>query len=349
MLTETPVSPELYFDTIFAYQRSAALKTAIELDLFTTIDQGARTPQEIGRACGAPERGIRILCDYLTSLGFLTKSGGTYGLTADTAAFLSKRSPMYLGGTVAFLQSPDLVRQFEHLTETVRTGAPPASIVADENPAWVQFARAMVPMMMPAAHAIADLLDPSTSLRVDPEPGRRVDGAPAGPMRVLDIAAGHGMFGIVIAQRRPDAEIVAVDWPAVLEVAAENAQAMGVANRYRTLAGDAFKVDYGSAFDVALVTNFIHHFDWPTNVAFLKKVAAALKPGGRVMVLEFVPNEDRVTPPMAARFSLTMLGSTPAGDAYTFAELSAMLSEAGFGGATAHPLEGPQTVIVATK
>lgn len=335
MLTDTKVSPDLYFDTIFAYQRSAALKTAIEIDLFTAIDQGARTPQEIGGVCGAPERSLRILCDYLTSLGFLAKSGQTYALTADSAAFLSKRSPAYLGGTVAFLQTPELVRQFEGLTETVRRGAPAASLVSDENPAWVQFARAMVPMMMPAAQAIADVLAGLP--------------APGGPMRVLDIAAGHGIFGIVLAQRRLEAQVVAVDWPSVLEVAVENARKMGMADRYRTLPGDAFKIDYGTGFDVALVTNFLHHFDRPTNVAFLKKVAAALKPRGRVVVLEFVPNEDRVTPPMPARFSLSMLAATPGGDAYTFGELSGMLDEAGFHGATAHPLEGPQTVVVATK
>jgi SAM-dependent methyltransferase len=140
-----------------------------------------------------------------------------------------------------------------------------------------------------------------------------------------------------------------VDWAPVLEVAQENARAMGVAARFRTLPGDAFKVDYGTDFDVALVTNFLHHFDRSTNVSFLKKVAAALKSGGVVVVLEFVPNADRVTPPMAARFALTMLGTTPQGDAYTFEDLSHMLDEAGFRGATAHPTEGPQTVVVAAR
>jgi ubiquinone/menaquinone biosynthesis C-methylase UbiE len=166
---------------------------------------------------------------------------------------------------------------------------------------------------------------------------------------VLDIAAGHGIFGIALAQRNPQAEIVAVDWKPVLEVATENAVAMGVGNRHRTIAGDAFKVDYGSGFDVVLVTNFLHHFDRTMNVAFLKKTAAALKTGGRVVVLEFVPNEDRVTPPMAARFSLPMLALTPGGDAYTFSELRGMLIDAGFTGVTSHPLHGPQTVVVATK
>jgi 2-polyprenyl-3-methyl-5-hydroxy-6-metoxy-1,4-benzoquinol methylase len=326
-------SPELYFETIFSYQRPAALKSAIELGVFDAIDSGAHTAAEIAKVCAAPERAIRILCDFLTTLGFFIKSGKQYALTPDSALFLSKRSPAYLGGTSAFLFAPKLTAHMNCLTETIRNGVGDASMIGEENPAWVDFARAMVPMMMPAAQAIADLLGVAS----------------AGAMRVLDVAAGHGMFGIVIAQRNPNAEVVAVDWAPVLQVATENAEAMGVRPRYRTLPGDAFKVEYGTGFDVVLLTNFLHHFDRRTNVALLKKVAGALKPAGRVVVLEFVPNDDRVTPPMAARFSLVMLASTPLGDAYTFAELSDMLAEAGFTGATAHPLQGPQTVLIAKR
>ena len=103
---------------------------------------------------------------------------------------------------------------------------------------------------------------------------------------MLDIAAGHGIFGITIALRNPAAEVVAVDWAPVLDVATENATAMGVADRHRTRAGDAFTVDYGDGYDVALVTNFIHHFDRDTNVGFLKKTRAALEDGGREAILE---------------------------------------------------------------
>jgi SAM-dependent methyltransferase len=141
-----------------------------------------------------------------------------------------------------------------------------------------------------------------------------------------------------------------VDWPGVLAVASENAAKMGVADRHRTQPGDAFAVDYGTGYDVALLTNFLHHYDAATNTSLLRKVAAALKPGGRAVILEFVPNEDRVTPPIAAGFSLTMLAGTPAGDAYTLSQLQRMATDAGFaGGVTAHPLPMPETVVVATK
>ena len=118
-------------------------------------------------------------------------------------------------------------------------------------------------------------------------------------------------------------------------------------DRYDLLPGSAFDVEYGGPYDIVLLTNFLHHFDPPTCTGLLKKVHAALKPAGRAATLEFVPNEDRVSPPMAAAFSLIMLVSTVAGDAYTFRELEAMYRDAGFDGITAHPIpRAPHTVVM---
>ena len=296
----------------------------------------ARTADAIAKRCDASARGTRILCDFLVTIDLLKKDGDTYRLAPESAAFLSKRSPAYLGTTARFLSRPELKANFENLTEAVRQGGVPAAgdnTVSAENPIWVEFARSMMPMMVPAAHAIAGLLG----------------AAPQDPIKVLDIAAGHGVFGITIAQQYSRAEIVAVDWKAVLGVAEENARAAQVHDRYRTIAGDAFSVDVGTGYDVALVTNFLHHFDQPTCTRFLRKMHAALKPGGRVVVLEFVPNPDRVSPPVPARFSLTMLAGTPAGDAYTLPELTRQIEDAGFSGVSTHALPTPEMVIIARK
>jgi 2-polyprenyl-3-methyl-5-hydroxy-6-metoxy-1,4-benzoquinol methylase len=190
----------------------------------------------------------------------------------------------------------------------------------------------MVPMAMANALAIADVVDVGSS------------GA-----RVLDIAAGHGMYGIVLAQRNPQLRVTAVDWAPVLGVATEHARNAGVDSRYETRPGDAFTTPFGDGYDLVLITNFLHHFSVAQNTAFLQKVAAALKPSGQVAIVEFVPNPDRVTPPMAARFSLTMLAGTPEGDAYTLAELTSMLEAAGFGGIRTHGLPTPQTLVIATR
>ncbi|HXG65443.1 MAG TPA: methyltransferase, partial [Blastocatellia bacterium] len=146
------------------------------------------------------------------------------------------------------------------------------------------------------------------------------------------------MFGIAVAQQYPRAEITALDWPQVLEVARENAQKFGVGDRYRLLPGSAFDVEYGGPYDLALLTNFLHHFDPATCEGLLRKVHRALAPGGRAITLEFIPNEDRVTPPLAAMFSLVMLASTPQGDAYTFSQLERMFANAGFSRSEVHPL-----------
>ena len=330
-------SPELFFRTAAAYQQTAALKGAVELDLFTVIGQGKRTAGEIAGECKASERGVRILCDYLCVLGFLTKEGPNYGLGADSAVFLDRHLPAYMGGTLAFLLSPHLTDNFSDVAALVRHGGtlqPKGGTLAPEHPAWVTFARAMIPMMAMPAQLLA----------------RLVGGASAEPIKVLDIAAGHGTFGIEIARLNPWAQIVAQDWPNVLEVATENAQAAGVGDRYRTLPGSAFEVDFGQDFDLVLLTNFLHHFDASTNEQLLSKVHAALKDGGRAVTLDFIPNPDRVSPPIPAMFALMMLGTTPQGDTYTFAELERLFLNAGFGRSECHPLpDSPQSVVISYK
>jgi ubiquinone/menaquinone biosynthesis C-methylase UbiE len=168
-----------------------------------------------------------------------------------------------------------------------------------------------------------------------------------GPMRVLDIAAGHGLFGIEIAKQNPEAHVTGLDWAPVLRVALDNAQKAGVHERYDMLAGSAFEVDFGGPYDAVLLTNFLHHFDKATCVGLLKKVRGALRPGGRAATLEFVPNDDRVSPPMPAAFSLTMLTTTESGDAYTLKELTAMYRDAGFSVISGHPIPmSPHTIVM---
>jgi ubiquinone/menaquinone biosynthesis C-methylase UbiE len=164
---------------------------------------------------------------------------------------------------------------------------------------------------------------------------------------VLDVAAGHGLYGIAIAKVAPDAEIVAVDWGAVLTVAVRNAAKSGISQRYRTIAGSAFEVEWGNGYDLVLVPNFLHHFDEATNVALLRKVRASLSDVGQCWAVEFVPNEDRISPaPMPATFALAMLATTPKGDAYTATEYAAMAREAGFSEATTIPLPpSPQSLV----
>jgi ubiquinone/menaquinone biosynthesis C-methylase UbiE len=330
-------SPEIIFDTFNAYQKTASLKAALELDIFTAIGEGNRTAKALAARCKASERGVRILCDYLVVNGFLTKERDEYGLSAVSAAFLDWRSPMCLASITDFLTSPYLTESFKDIAALVRRGgaAPdPAGSLAPDHPMWGVFARSMAPMMAPTAEVIAQLIHADSGEK----------------WKVLDIAAGHGLFGIAIARHNPNSAIIALDWPQVLTVAQENARAAGVGSRYRLLPGSAFDVDFGTGFDVVLLTNLLHHFDVPACEKLMRKVHQALKNGGRAVTLEFVPNEDRVSPPTPATFAMMMLGATPAGDAYTFAEYDRMFKNAGFSRSEIYPLPtSPENVIVSYK
>jgi len=326
------VSPELAVDGMIAYQKTAALMAALDLGIFTAIGEGAATAAALPQHTGAAERGARILADYLTVCGFLTKTGGHYALTPSSEVFLDRRSPAYMGSAIGFLASPEMRELvFQDPAGVARAGGSLGiGNMAPDHPVWVKFARAMAPFVAAGAQALA----------------ARVAAGPVPPRRVLDIAAGHGMFGILLAQAVPDAQVTALDWSNVLAVARENAQRLGVADRFHTIEGSAFDTDWGGGYDLILLPNFLHHFDPDGCAALLAKARRSLAPGGRVLAVEFVPNPDRVSPPMPATFALVMLLTTQRGDAYTEAELDAMGRQAGYRGTVAMPLlPGPETLI----
>lgn len=316
--TKPQPNPDLIFETLNAYQRTAALRAAIALDIFTAIGEGDCTSPELAKRCQATERGVRILCDYLVIHGFLTKQDGRYALTDNSATFLDRRSPACIASAAGFLTLPVTIDAYHDLARTIRTGKPDMAggegSISTENPIWIEFARSMAPMIVPTAEEIARVLDATAGKK----------------WKVLDLAASHGTFGITLAKHNPNAEIFAQDWRPVLSVATDNARAAGVEARHHLLPGSAFDVEFGAGYDVVLITNFLHHYDPATIEGLLRKVRASLAPSGVVVTLDFVPNEDRVSPPRAAGFSMMMLGMTPAGDAYTFAEYERMFRNAGF-------------------
>lgn len=328
---------EKIFGTLTAYQQTFALKAAVELDLFTAIGEGNNDPASLAKRTQSAERGVRILADYLAIQGLLRKENGKYSLTQDSAVFLDKRSPAYLGAMADFLASDENLDTFSALAASVRKGGTTSHIGDNSKPVderWVAFAQSMGSMAAPMAGILAQIVSEN----------------PGNPVRVLDIAAGHGMYGILVAKSNPRVQTTAVDWPAVLEVARQNAQNLGVADRFSTRAGSAFDVDLGEGYDYVFITNFLHHFDIPASEKLLRRFHAALKPGGKAITVEFVPNADRISPPMSAGFSLVMLANTDAGDAYTFAEYEKMHRAAGFKTCVLQEVADlPQRLVIAEK
>lgn len=330
----TGPTPERIFAMLTAYQTSAALAAAIRLELFTHVAAGADTLTALARATGASERGLRALANHLVVHEFLHRAGERYRCSAEAAAFLDRRAPGYMGSNTSFLNSPELMRCFDDVVAAVQRGGtvePAGGTLAIENPVWVEFARVMLPTARAFAPGVADAVCRGGL-----------------PRRVLDVAAGHGLYGIELARRSAASEVVFQDWPNVLAVAREHAEEAGLAVRARYLPGSAFEVDFGSGFDAVLVTNFLHHFGREACVRFLAKCRAALANGGRVAVLEFVLAEDRLTPARSATFDLVMVATTPHGEAYTVGEYGKMFVDAGLARPEQHDLQdGSHAVFVA--
>ena len=259
-------NPGIVFEMVQAHQRTAALKAAIELDVFRAVGQGPGDVASIARHCKASERGIRILCDFLTINGVLNKEAGHYKHTASSALFLDPQSPACMASVAHFLSRPEVTEPLAHLAEVVRAGRtnlPGQGTVEPENPVWVEFAEKMAPMMGPMAGPL----------------GAVVLEGHEGPMRVLDIAAGHGLFGIEIAKQNKQAHVTGLDWAPVLRVALKNAERAGVQDRYDMLPGSAFEVEFGGPYDAVLLTNFLHHFDKATCVGTAQEGSGGVEAG----------------------------------------------------------------------
>ena len=333
----TQPTPMRIIQAVNAFQLTAAMKAAIDLGVFTAIGEGRQTAEAIAEHCDTSTKGMRVLCDFLVVHEFLSKDRLRYGLAPDAAAFLDKSSPTYLGGIVNF-QLGDVQRKaYEDLVPVIRKGGTvlneASGTMSKADPMWEEFARSMMSAGMPAAEAIVTLVNARSGV----------------PMKVLDLAAGHGLFGITIAQRNPNATVYAVDWPTVLEIAREHALSAGVAEQWNAIKGSAFEVEFGQDYDVVLLTNFLHHFSPDLIEPLLRKIRHAMKPDGVVVTLEFVPNEDRVTPREAATFAMVMLAMTAEGDAYPFAEYEAMFRNSGFKQNELHRIEGHRQAIILSR
>jgi 2-polyprenyl-3-methyl-5-hydroxy-6-metoxy-1,4-benzoquinol methylase len=301
-------------EEFLAFERTLVLRTALEMDLFTRIASGDDTIPALAARTGSAQRGLRILCDFLTVQGHLLKLDDRYTLPLNSQLYLTTTSPAYLGSAVRFLASDDVVRSFCELRQSVEGAAPSPRTLVSRDAHWVEFALGMAPRSRMMAQAAAAALGI--------EPGR--------PMGVLDVAAGHGLYGLAAAARNPAARVFALDAPKVLEVAERNARLAGVADRYHLFPGDAFTMDFGGPYDLILVANFAHHFDYATNISLFRRCRAALNSSGRLALIDAIANEDRISPAGSAEMALLMLATTTHGDVYTFREFAEMLEAAGF-------------------
>lgn len=321
------------YEAALAYQKTAAVLAAIKFDIFTLIGEGHQTCDVLSERTGASKRGIRILCDYLTSIDLLEKRDMRYSATPVARRYLDASSPASIASSIDFFASPETLRLVldDPASYVRRGGSDGRAVLAPDHPIWTQFANGMTPVAsLTAKRMVAYLVRSGLA-----------------PVKVLDVAAGHGFYGIEVGRAFPEAMVTAIDWPGVLQLAGENAEKAGIADRFLVVPGSAFDVEWGREFDLIIVANFLHHFDAEGCATILRKAKSSLSSNGRVCAVEFVPNEDRVSPSMPAAFAFWMLATTPSGDAYTHSDLVNIAKNAGFSGVTSHALKPtPQTLIL---
>lgn len=311
------------------------LDAAVNLGIFDALSAGPLTSVELAQHCHMSMRGARPLLDALASLRFLKKEDGRYSLASDSAAFLVKTSPTFLGGFVQH-NVHNLLPAWQQLETVVRTGKPAKSLDSEQQGA--AFFKDFVPALFTMSQAAARVLAEAILKERDNT-----------PMRVLDVGAGSGVFGIALAAASRDATVTLADWKEVLNVAREIARERDVLDRLSFIEGDLFESDFASDFDVATLGNILHMESAERCQILLRKVYQALAPGGTIAIIEYVPDDDRTGQPISLIFAVNMLVNTTGGDTYTFGEINEWLLQAGFENTRRVDTPSPSPAILAAK
>jgi (2Fe-2S) ferredoxin/SAM-dependent methyltransferase len=322
--------PDDLVRTVRGFMESRVLLTALELDLFTAVGGGA-TAAAVAEARQLSLHGTTRLLNAITGMGLLTKKDGLFDNTALSARYLAAGARE--DARDALKHNLGLWSRWSTLTEAVRQGrrVAPTDTGAGGDDWTVPFIAAM--------HRNAALRAPQVVQAV---------GA-AGARRLLDVGGGSGAYAIAFAQANPLLEAEVFDLPTVVPIARGHIEAAGLQDRLRTRTGDLRSDAFGSGYDLVLLCAICHMLSPEENLDLLRRVHAALAPGGRVVVQDFVLDPDGTTPAHASLFALNMLVGTPAGSTYTEVEYVEWLRAAGFAEAARVPLAGPTGVVVGTR
>lgn len=334
---ENAPSPESLMQMMQGVQVSGLLFASIKLDVYSKLAGGPATVEDIASRIGCPVRSTRILVNALSVLGLLTKDGTKYGLTPVTEAFLVAGKPMFVGSMAELFGSHTFWEGSERFAEAVKNDGSVLAMHAEtpKAPFWEMFAKCTGPMAFPAAAALDGQLSSWIAERKK--------------VRVLDIAAGSGIYGFTLA-KHANVELTALDWPNVLPETRAWAERLGV-DKTRTsyIEGNLFEVDFQGPYDLILLSHVYHHFDRPTCLGLTRKVAAALAPGGRVAVQDFVIDE-KMKNPMPTLFSASMLMWTHKGEAFAESDYNQWFVESGLKPMGLHDSAGlPASFLFADK
>jgi len=300
--------------------KATVLKTALELDIFTHVSRGAADLGTLAMRTGCDRRGLRVLLDALCPLELLSKTGATYQLTPESEYYLVRDRPEFYGDWSLRTQLAWDVRG--RSAEAVRTGVAVGGDFASpgSQEIWTgDFARAL--RTWPArVDAVLEFWH-KLGIGVEETPG----------LHVLDAACGPGVKSFALARADPQARVTAFDFPAMLELARKVAEAMGVADRVRFLGGDVVEDALGDGeYDVVFFGFILYYFSGERLAGILRRARQALRPGGMLVVNEYVADEERCRNEGALMAAFQLLLFAPDSEVRTLAEYRAMLEDAGF-------------------
>ena len=330
------LTPERLQQFGFAYAPPLIISAAVNNKVFDTLQSGAKTVEQIKKETGASHRGLRAIMDALVGLELLKKDRhAKYSLTPESKAFLISEKPGTLAGFFGSIL-PVMVSRWLRLTDIVRDGR---SVVAvNQETEGTEFFSKLVETIIPMSYAGAQKL--ADHLRV----AKAKD-----VLRVIDLAAGSGVWGIAFAQNSPRHRVTAVDWAGMIPTTKRITERFGVRDRFEFIEGDLLKANFGNGYDVATLGHILHSEGEERSRQLLKKVFRALKSGGTIAIAEWLVNDERTKPLPSLMFSVQMLVNTEKGDTFSFNEIKHWLEEAGFKKVRKLEAPGPSPLILATK
>jgi ubiquinone/menaquinone biosynthesis C-methylase UbiE len=330
------VTPERLMELSFAYAPPLIISAGVSNQVFDSLEDGAKTPEQVAEKTGASARALRILMNALAGLNLLKKDRqGKYSLTPESAAFLLSKNPgTHAGffGTIA----PQIISRWLRLSDIVREGRP--AVAVNQEPEGTEFftqlVERIIPMSYPPAQKLGDHLKLAKAKN---------------ELRVLDLAAGSGIWGIALAQKSPRVRVTAVDWAGMIPTTKRITQQFGVGDRFNYVEGDILEANFGSGYDIATLGHILHSEGEERSRELLKKTFRALKSGGTIAIAEWLVNDDRTKPLPSLMFAVQMLVNTEKGDTFSFNEIKNWLEEAGFKTVRKVAAPGPSPLILATK
>ncbi|HUB32707.1 MAG TPA: methyltransferase [Bryobacteraceae bacterium] len=333
---QVQVTPERLQQMAWGYTGPLILEAAVRHGVFDRLDEGPKTLDEVAAATGASHRGLRAILNALVGFQLLARDGeGRYSLLPESAVFLVSGKPTFIGGILKHTSS-QLMPIWMQLNEVVARGGPTTGVNQERTGSefFHEFVEDIFPMSYPAAQNLARALNVADA---------------TGPMKVLDLAAGSGVWSIALAQHSAHVSVTAVDWPGVLDVTRRVATRFGLVDRYTFVSGDLLEADFGRAHHIATLGHILHSEGAERSRILLRKTYDALEPGGTIAIAEFLVNDDRTGPPMGLIFAVNMLVATENGDTFSFSEISKWLDQAGFENARLLESPGPSPLILANR